>query len=246
MDSSDIVPMPFAVDSWSAGAIRVGRRADGAADVDAPFPCVALVRASRTALTLNNTAYDLDGAPDLSETGGSEALYLQELIKRQCRPWDQAAQRFVEAYFGAIQRLLAQHADEVAQRLAPFAGLYDATHFVYSAPRPFPRAHLYAPAGTAADKLVPDDFVMVDFAFVLGPEVVAMLAAQSGLTPRKARERLERLQHAGVRTEIYAAADLAEDKATALFTRALAPRLPAYWSDDPVPVGPFRPAGLEL
>lgn len=243
----DIVLMPFAVDTWSPAAIGLSHQGRGGLELTAPFPCVALARGARMPLTLNNTRYDLEGMPDLSESGGSEAIYIRELIKRHCRAWDQAGHRFLDAYFGALEALLAAHAAELAQRLAPFAGLYDAAHWLFSAPRPFPRAHLFAPAEAAAAELSPADFVTVDFGFVLGPELVAMLSAQSGLTPRKARERQERLERAGVRVETFAAGELAEtDRAVALFSRVLAPRLPAYWSVDPVPVGPFRPGAIEL
>ena len=130
------------------------------------------------------------------------------------------------------------------ERLAPFAGLYDAAHWLFSAPRPFPRAHLFAPLAQPSATLSPDDFVAVDFAFFLGPALVAMLPAQSGLTPKKARERSERLGRAGVHVATFGAADL-DAGASILFSRALSPRLPAFWDSDPVPMGPFRPAGIE-
>ncbi len=236
--------MPFATDSWSPEGIRLDRQARGGLEFDCAFPCVALDMASRTSLRLNNTRFDLEGMPDLTESSGSEAHFLRDVIKRQCRPWEPLAHRFVDGYFTALDHLLAAHAQTLGERLAPFAGLYDPAHWLFSAPRPFPRAHLFAPAGSPSDTLSPEDFVAVDFAFFLGPDLVAVLPEPSGLTPRKAQARAERLERAGVRIATFSNADLTDAPAD-LFCRALSPRLPTFWEADAVPMGPFRPAWIE-
>lgn len=236
--------MPYAADTWSTEAIRLTRQGRGGLEIVCPFSCVALDRQSSTVLRLNNTRYDLDGMPDLTDSGGSEAHYIRELVRAQCRPWDTLAHSFVRRYFEVLEELLATHDGAIKQKLAPFEGLYDPAHFLFSAPRPFPRAHLFAPASSPAATLAPDDFVPVDFAFVLGDRLVAILPAQSGLTPKKVRERNERLHAAGISVATFSAQDLGAG-AAAFFSRALAPCLPAFWDADPVPVGPFRPAGIE-
>jgi len=236
--------MPYAADTWSPASMTLARQANAGLEVACPFPCVALDMASRVPLRLNNSRFDLEGMPDLSETGGSEAHYVRELVKRQCRPWDTQAHRFVDRYFEVLEELLSAHADALNERLAPFSGLYDSAHFLFSAPRPFPRAHVFAPASVPASTLSAEDFVAVDFAFWIGRGLVAVLPAQSGLTPKKARERTERLERAGVRVATFGTNDLASG-ARDFFARALAPVLPSYWDGDPVPIGPFRSTSIE-
>lgn len=236
--------VPFAVDTWAPEGIRVGRQSRAGLELDCAFPCVAFDGHSRTPLQLNNTRFDLDGMPDLTDSGGSEAIYIRDLIKRQCKPWDPQGHRLVDRYFEVLDAILAESAAELTAALAPFHGLYDAKHWIFSAPRPYPRAHLLAPADHVSSGLPPADFVMVDFAFFLGPKVVALLPAQSGLTPKIARERTERLARAGVTVATYGTRDLA-DGARNFFCRALAPRLPRFWEGDPVPAGPFRPMAIE-
>ncbi len=236
--------VPFAVDSWSPDGIHVVRQARAGLELDCPFPCVAVDTSGRVPLRLNNTRFDLEGMPDLTDSGGSEAIFIRDLVKRQCKPWDPQGHRLVDRYFEVLDELLLAHGDAVNEALAPFHGLYDAKHWLFSAPRPYPRAHLLAPADHVAALLSPEDFVMVDFAFFLGPAIVALLPAQSGLTPRKARERQDRLIRAGVKVVTFTPGDLAGD-ARDFFCRALGPRLPCFWEGDPLPVGPFRPAAIE-
>lgn len=236
--------MPFAVDAWAPDAIRVERQTRGGLEIVCQFPCVAIDLASRTPLRLNNTRYDLDGMPDLTDSDGSEAIFIRDLVKRQCKPWDPQAHRLVDRYFEVLESLLAEHAKALDEQLAEFGGLFAAKDWLFSAPRPFPRAHLFAPEDHVAPRLSAEDFVMVDFAFFLGPTIVALLPSQSGMTPKKARDRADRLARAGVRVETYTASDIAGG-ARDFFCRALGPRLPAFWEGDPLPAGPFRPMSLE-
>ena len=85
--------------------------------------------------------------PDLSSTGGSEVEFVKDLVKRQCKPWEPQSHRLVDRYFAVLETLMGEHAGELNERLVDFAGLYDATQWLFSAPRPFPRAHIFAPAG---------------------------------------------------------------------------------------------------
>lgn len=236
--------VPFAVDTWSPDGLRIVRQSRAGLELECGFPCVSVDPAAREPMRLNNTRFDLDGMPDLTDSGGSEAIFIRDLIKRQCKPWDPQGHRLVDRYFAVLNELLDANAGSLSEALAPFHGLYDPKHWLFSAPRPYPRAHLLAPPDHAVSGLSPGDFIMVDFAFFLGPKVVALLPAQSGLTPRMARERQDRLVRAGVAVVTYAARDLG-DEAKDFFCRALAPRLPSFWEGDPIPVGPFRPAAIE-
>jgi len=238
---SGILLVPYGTDTWSADGLALGRQAFGGLELAASFPCHVVNRSSRAPLRFNNGRYDLEGMPDMTDSGGSERLYIQDLLKRQGRPWDKTGATLVERYFETIDGLIEAHAPELDEKLAPFAGLFARADWLYSAPRPLPRAHVFAPAGpVAAASLSPDDFVLVDFAFWLGESLVVLTARQSNLTPKKARERAERLQVAGIRHVAYGADDLGAEVAPRFFTEALAPVLPRFWEGDPVPAGPFR------
>jgi hypothetical protein len=121
------------------------------------------------------------------------------------------------------------------------------SRLLFSAPKPLPRAHVFAPGASglaSATSLAAEDFVAVDFAFWTGAELVVVNSSQTNLTPRKARERTERLEAANIRTLTVSPQDLEGDAAGAFFTSALAPVLPAFWAAEPIPVGPFRATGL--
>ena len=183
-------------------------------------------RAAREPLRFNNSRYDFGFAPDAAAGAQDEAGVLREYLKGLCKAWDNVSVQFLEAYFRFAADAIEQHADVLAARLAPYAGLYDPKDFLFSAPKPLPRAHVHAPASGAravAAAMDPADFLRVDFAFWLGDRVVAAQSAQSFLTPKRAKEHTDRLRLAGVDVHLFGAADLAGDRARD-FSRACSAR----------------------
>jgi hypothetical protein len=239
---TDTLLIPYGVAEWSPDGLAIEGFSARALKLRAPFPCAAINRAARQPLRLNNSVYDSAFAPDL-DPGADQADLVRNYLKALCRPWDKVATQFLDAYFAFAAELIEENRGELSERLAPYAGLYDYRHFLFSAPKPLPRAHLYAPPDTGVSG-GPADFSRADFAFWLGNRLVAALSAQGALTPKKAREQADRLRLAGIEVVPFQPGDLAGDKASRLFRSILGPSL-RFWEGQAVPIGAFRGTLLE-
>jgi hypothetical protein len=234
--------VPYGVDTWSVQTINVRRFGDGSIEPGTPFPCVAINKATRRPLRLNSEA--LNPAPNFNAPQGATPLNLiKDRLKSFCRPWDGLSLQFLDGYFEHIANMLRVHQDAITAKLAPFVGLYAAEDWAFSAPKPLPRAHLYASRNAGSAGWDIDNFVQVDFAFWLGDRVVAVLSQPEVLTPARAAERLARLEQAGVIVVHFSAENLARSP-TALFHRVIGDFGALLDSAGTVPVGPFRPQGL--
>jgi hypothetical protein len=237
----DVLLIPYGVAEWSLDGIALAGFSGRALKLHTAFPCASINRAARAPLRLNNSAYDFGFAPNVQADAAGEMELVRDYLKSLCRPWDNLATQFLDAYFRFVADVVDEHRDALTERLAPYAGLYDYKDWRFSAPKPLPRAHLYAPADAGGGAA---DFVGADFAFWLGDRLVAAHSAQSALTPKKAKEHADRLRGAGVEVVMFGAADLAGDNARHLFTRLLGPSL-AFWEGEALPSGPFRPTLLD-
>jgi hypothetical protein len=240
----DVLLIPYGVVEWSPDGISLEGFSTHTLRLRTAFPCTAVNRASREPLRFNNSRYDFGFAPNVQPGGADEAGFVKEYLKGLCRPWDNLSTQFLDAYFRFMSELLDEHRDALAARLEPYAGLYDHKDWLFSAPKPLPRAHLYAPQDGGAGAVAAADFARVDFAFWLGDRLVAAQSSQGFLTPKKAKEQTDRLRLAGVEVFMFGPADLASGKARDLFTRLLGSSL-AFWEDEALPSGPFRPALLD-
>jgi hypothetical protein len=238
---SDVTLVPYGVDSWSVEELGIERLSDGAIRLDASFPCAAINKNNKKPLRLNSEAFRV--APNFNARQGVTPLaVISDHLKGLCRTWDRLSLRFLDGYFEHIANMLGVHRDAITTKLAPFAGLYAVEDWAFSAPKPLPRAHLYAPRnnGAAGDT---EDFVQVDFAFWLGERMVAVLSEPGNLTPAWAGERLARLEQADVATVRFTAEDLVKEP-TALFNRIIGDYGALIESAGIVPVSPFRPTLL--
>ena len=234
----NVLLVPYGVDSWSTGDIGIKRLSDGAIRPDAPFPCAVINKTGRKPLRLNSEVLSI--APNLNAQSGATPLtVIRDHLRSLCRTWDQLSLRFIDGYFAHLTNMLAVHRDAIATKLAPFAGLYAAEDWIFSALKPLPRAHIYAPRNNGATWET-EDFVQVDFAFWLGERMVAVLSRPGTLTPAKATERLARLEQADVVTVHFTADDLAKEP-TVLFNRVIGDFGALIESADIVPSSPFRP-----
>jgi hypothetical protein len=241
-----ILLVPYGVDTWNPADMRIGGQSRAGLEITTPFPCEAINTRAGQPLRFNTASYHFEGMPDMTDSGGDEWTYLKDLLKRLCRPWDRVATLLVDSYFATLENLITDNATTLDAKLAPFAGLFERRHWLFSAPKPLPRAHVFAPgpAGPSSTALSADDFVAVDFAFWTGIEIIVINGQQTNLTPRKARERSERLEDAGIRTLSVTPSDLEGQAGAGFFAAALAPVLPAFWQGEPIPAGPFRSAGF--
>ena len=244
----DVLLIPYGVAEWSPDGIALEGFSTRTLKLRAAFPCAAINRARGEPLRFNNSSYDFGFAPSIQASASGEADVVKDYLKSLCRPWDNLSIEFLDAYFGFLSDLIEQRRDELERKLAPYAGLYGYKDWLFSAPKPLPRAHLHAPAeGGRSTAVVLDaaDFVRVDFAFWLGDRLVAAQSSQSALTPKKAKEQAERLRLADVEVIAFGAADIASGKARELFTRLLGPTSLAFWQGEALPLGPFRPSLLD-
>jgi hypothetical protein len=235
--------VPYGVDSWPIEELVIKRSSNSAISVDASFPCAAIDKSNRKPLRLNSEVFSV--AANFNALQGATALtVLSDHLKGLCRTWDRLSLRFLDGYFAYIANMLGVHREVIAKKLAPFAGLYVAEDWTFSAPKPLPRAHLYAPGNTSAlsdtKDFAPTDFVQVDFAFWLGDRMVAVLSKSGTLTPARANGRLARLEQAGVATIHFTAQDLEKEPA-ALFERIIGDFGALIESAGVVPISPFRP-----
>jgi hypothetical protein len=241
---NDVLLIPYGVAEWSLDGIAIEGFSTRALRLRAAFPCAAINRAAREPLRFNTSRYEAGFAPTMPAGAADDATLVKDYLKGLCRPWDKVASQFLDAYFQFAVDLVEEQKDALRARLEPFAGLYTYSDWFFSAPKPLPRAHLHAPQAGAATAGSAAAFVPVDFAFWLGDRLVAVQSSQSALTPKKAKERADRLRVAGIEAVTFAPADLAGAKARELFTRLLGPSLP-FWEGQPLPRGPFQPSLLE-
>ena len=240
---TDVILIPYGVAEWSPDGLAIEGFSTRTLRLRTTFPCAAINRAAREPLRFNTSRYESSFAPSVQAGAGDDATLVKDYLKGLCRPWDKLATQFLDAYFACLSDLIEEHSDVLAGRLAPFAGLYKPADWLFSAPKPLPRAHLHAPRESSALRATtaidPADFVRVDFAFWLGDRLVAAQSSQSALTPKKAKEQADRLATAGIETVTFAPTDLAGARARDLFTRLLGSSA-AFWEGQPLPVGPFR------
>lgn len=238
----EAILVPYGVDTWSLQTINVRRFGNGSIQLGAPFPCLAINKATKRPLRLNSEA--LNPAPNFNAPqGGTPLNLIKDRLKGFCRPWDRLSLQFLDGYFEHIANMLRVHQGIITTKLAPFIGLYAAEDWAFSAPKPLPRAHLYASRNTGNACWDIDDFVQVDFAFWLGDRIVAVLSQPEVLTPARARERLTRLEQVGVTVVHFNAENLARSP-TALFQRVIGDFGALLEGAGSVPVSPFRPQGL--
>ncbi len=236
--TSDVIVVPYGIDCWSIEELVVKRSGDGAIRVDASFPCAAIDKGNKKPLRLNSEVFSVASNFNTPQ-GATPLIVLNDHLKSLCRTWDRLSLRFLDGYFAHITDMLGVHREMIATKLVPFAGLYTAEDWVFSAPKPLPRAHLYAPRDEGAS-WVTEDFVQVDFAFWLGDRMVAVLSKPGTLTPARANERVARLEQAGVTTVHFTAKDI-EIEPVALFDRIIGDLGALIEGAGVVPISPFRP-----
>jgi hypothetical protein len=244
---NDVLLIPYGVAEWSPEGLTLEGFSARTLRLRTAFPCAAINRAAREPLRFNNSRYEAGFAATAQSGAADDATLVKDYLKGLCRPWDNVARQFLDAYFGFASDLIEAHRDVLAARLESFAGLYKPTDWLFSAPKPLPRAHLHAPQESSAGTTTgvsTADFVRVDFAFWLGNRLIAAQSSQSALTPKKAKEQTDRLRIAGIEAVTFAPAELAGAKAGDLFTRLLGSSL-AFWEDQPLPAGPFRASLIE-
>ncbi len=186
-------------------------------------PRLPAVEAGAAAVRLNNVPLPQEAMETAGPTSAARLAAMMEWLQGQCGDYAPARRRFVAAYLGAVAGEVAAARTVLADGLRHYDGLYAPEDWVWSAPRPLPRAWLPAPEGP----------VMAEIAFWDGTRALAIdLSARD--TPR-----LAALRAAGVEAVRLGPEELADPV-------MIAARLPglchAFWDGQTLPVSPFRRA----
>lgn len=218
------INVPYGCASFAPQDLRLAEQRHSAS-----FRMVTLEPGS--SLRLNSHSTDPLPAP------GLEPDLLQpvrEHLIRLSDVWSGPATRFVTGYFAAVQAMVEAHGASIEAQGITRGGLYRASDFVFSAPRPLPRAHLHAPlaGGSAEDAAA---FVRVDFAFWTGAQFVAVEPGPPRLLPNAMRERRQRLAAAGIVTIEQLPTLPAEWES--LMQQLLPPGCSPFWIGETLPQG---------
>ena len=238
ISSSDYRLIPFGIDRWSADDIAVSRDADGRFRVSSPFPCAAIDRERNVPLRLNNSDYDLAFRP-ADEVEPDLVAVLRDCIKLECDPWNRKALAFIDGFFDALERMVVADEGAIARAAVGFGRLFEPRDWIFSAPRPLPRAHISVP-GRDGDSN--SDYLPVDFAFWTGWKLVALDLGTGTMMPAAARDRERRLRDANI--ELIASAPSNDGEWTD-FLAGLAPPASTFWEGETLPLGPFRSKALD-
>jgi hypothetical protein len=235
---TNVLFVPYGGDTLPARPINVRSFGSGKVRLELPFPCAAINKAAASPLRLNSESLSFGSPQDETPLN-----LIRGHLKGFCRTWDKLSLQFLDDYFEHIAEMLKVHQNAIATKLAPFLGLYIAEDWAFSAPKPMPRAHLHVSGDNGDDYWDVDDFVQVDFAFWLGDRMVAVLSQPGVLTPARAKERLSRLEEAGVAVVHFTAESLSTGRAD-LFNRIIGDFGALLERAGPVPTSPFRPQVL--
>jgi len=205
------------------------------AGVPAAGACPILTVTPGEPLRLNSHAGDpLPAAGDDADP----LLPLRLQLIRGCDLWNATARRFVEHYLNFAAALVEAGRADIEAGGATASGLFSYTDFVFSAPRPIPRAHLpVAGTGDAAER------VAVDFAFWTGEHFVAVVIGPPRLLPAQLRRQRERLAAAG-HGLVTALPATAQDWRL-LFAQLLPEDRQPFWRREVLPCGPHAGTALD-
>lgn len=208
-------------------------------------PCVLINRALRVPLRLNSVPLPVatPGIGDVARDIDDELRQLQNHLERLCGEWNKPPRWFLQRYFEEARSEIEQNHKILEKRAAPFAGLYQAAHWAFSALLPLPRAHLHLPDPTTRASFDAADIVRVDFAFWTGAGLVVVVPdGQRTPTLAERRDR-ERLEAWGIEVRAYDPDRFADPTDGRLLT-FLGPAFRNFWRTEALPSGPPKGASL--
>ncbi len=233
------LPIPYGAAQLPAGWLS---RSDSG-EVACSVAHVIVDAVAREPLRLNDGQYEFAAPPPLAELGEPLAQldFLKRDMRRRCDLWNKRQKQFLDCYFGFVAGHVEDNRDSLLQSIAAFGTLYRYADWMFSAPRPLPRAHLHAPANRGAALYDPASMIGVDFAFWTGGGLLAIDVIGSETRGPRDKARHERLQGAGIA--------LVEMPQSALLdSQAFAKLLPAFfhrfWEGQALPRGPFGTTAL--
>jgi hypothetical protein len=108
-------------------------------------------------LRLNSEPVPPDAMPLVASDHAARVAAAIEWLHSQCGDYAPLRRQFITGYFAFIAEEIATHGQTIAERLAPYNGLYQPDDLTWSALRPLPRGWV-----PAADQWLPADMVFWD------------------------------------------------------------------------------------
>jgi hypothetical protein len=184
-------------------------------------PRLPTAPAGTSPLRLNTEPLPQAAMPEAAAHHAARIATAIDWLVSLCGDYAPARRRFVETYFAFLAAQLDTHRAALDAYLARYDGLYTADDWLWSAPRPLPRAWLVGPDGP-----IPAEIVFWDGAHPLAVELSA-----------RETPRLATLRTAGLPV-LRITPDALADPA------ALGMLLPApfhgFWRGETLPASPFR------
>ena len=162
-------------------------------------------------------------------SGPDREATLVAALKRQCAPWDRTLLHMIDRYFAFLRRRVLEDRQEIERKLASFEGLYRPEDTLFSAPALLPHVRVQR-SGL--------DDVPIAASIWSGRKLTALFDGSVGETPRRSRERTEKLEAAGIAiTLIEPETTTAKDDA--FFDRLLGPDLHHFFGTEALPSAPL-------
>ena len=153
----DLLLIPFGTASFHPEKLELAGFSPDGLRLSSASPCVLIDRALRAPLRLSSAPLPVatPGIGEVARDVEGELRLLQHHLERLCGEWTRPPRRFLQRYFEEVRLEIARNEEVLAERAAPFAGLYEAAHWTFSALLPLPRAHLHLPDAGARASLLP-------------------------------------------------------------------------------------------
>lgn len=236
--------IPFGTDDIAPDQLSVRESGNGP-HVECLVPHVTIDPTEGLALRLNSGGLEFGEPPPLPLMPeiADQLAYLLTHFQRYCTVWDKYPRLFLENYFKFIRDQVADNQAELTQSLVPFGDLYEFEQWAFSALRPLPRAHLWAPENDKTAEFDSTGWIRVDFAFWSGAEIIAIDLTGTETRGRSHAGRSDRLARHGVKVIEIPNVVLTEAEPE-IFAASLPAEFHGFWDPGPLPSGPFRTAPL--
>lgn len=238
------VIIPFGTDTVTSNQVTLTETADGV-QFACRLPHVIIDPADRLPLRLNSGGLEFGDPPPVSQMPeiSDQLAYLLTHFQLYCTVWDKFPRAFLDRYFAFIHDQVTACREELEQSLSRFGDLYRFEEWAFSALRPLPRAHLWAPENSGIPDFDVAHLLRVDLAFWTGMNIIAIDIIGTETRGEKHAARKNRLTGNGV-TLIEIPHDILAEDRKRDFAAGLPPAFHRFWESEALPAGPFKSAPL--
>ncbi len=174
----------------------------------------------------------------------TQLAFLEQHLSRLCGDWSKLSQTFIASYFADLRAAVRDNEQTLVDQTGALNGLVELDHWCFAGLMPLPRAHLYLPLTDNTRDYQPADFIMIDFAFWSGIDLIAVIIDNGNTPTGKRKKALDRLAAAnGIKLQLINM-DLLHNKQPQTLLNDLGPTFTSFWSDLPIPHSPFHGRGI--